>query len=192
MTEDQKRKAEEAAEKADWRKEFTPVEFNGFVEGYVEGAEWAFAQPSAAPEMEFCTQGGGTFITDWPTSMHAAFIAGRNSAQQPQVLAIAVKALKKISFLESFETDAESLIDFARISIGDHFAGMSPDDFLAVVNGPQQSEALAIAVEALEFISDGCLVPPDGGSPRLTDAIQTACEALAKIREAKALGDKNE
>jgi hypothetical protein len=41
---------------------------------------------------------------------------------------------------------------------------------------------LAVAVEALEVISSGCLVPPDGGSPSLDDAITEARAALAKIR----------
>lgn len=33
--------------------------------------------------------------------------------------------------------------------------------------------------EALEWIAGGCLVPPDGGSPRLDDAIDVAAEALS-------------
>lgn len=39
--------------------------------------------------------------------------------------------------------------------------------------------------EALEFIAGGCLVPPDGGSPRLEDAIATASLALVPRQETK-------
>lgn len=35
--------------------------------------------------------------------------------------------------------------------------------------------------KALKFIQSGCLVPPDGGSPDLMDAVKCAEEALNKI-----------
>ena len=41
---------------------------------------------------------------------------------------------------------------------------------------------LAIAVEALDWIGGGCLVPPDGGTPYLEDAVDSAREALEKIQ----------
>ena len=44
---------------------------------------------------------------------------------------------------------------------------------------------LKLAVEALEFIANGCLVEPDGGSPGEYDAIDSAREALAKIKGRK-------
>lgn len=37
--------------------------------------------------------------------------------------------------------------------------------------------------EALDFISKGCLVPPDGGSPYLQDAIEEAQKALKAADE---------
>lgn len=40
--------------------------------------------------------------------------------------------------------------------------------------------ANAQLVEALKFIAGGCLVPPDGGSPTLQDAIEAAEKALAQ------------
>lgn len=39
--------------------------------------------------------------------------------------------------------------------------------------------------DALEFIKSGCLVPPDGGSPDLMDAVNSAKEALANDDKAK-------
>lgn len=42
----------------------------------------------------------------------------------------------------------------------------------------ERHEELARLREALEWIADGCLVPPDGGSPRLEDAVDAAREAL--------------
>lgn len=44
-------------------------------------------------------------------------------------------------------------------------------------------ESLEIACRALEHIENGCLVPPDGGSPNLYDYMDAAREAIAKIRE---------
>lgn len=35
----------------------------------------------------------------------------------------------------------------------------------------------------LEFIANGCLVPPDGGSPRFEDAIEAARQALQQDKE---------
>jgi len=40
---------------------------------------------------------------------------------------------------------------------------------------------LKVAEEALEFMKQGCLVPPDGGSPDIPDYINCATEALKKI-----------
>ncbi len=44
-------------------------------------------------------------------------------------------------------------------------------------------ELCAEMAEALEFIASGCLVPPDGGSPKPEDASDTAKDVLAKARE---------
>lgn len=35
--------------------------------------------------------------------------------------------------------------------------------------------------EALKFVADGCLVPPDGGNPCLEDAIEHARTTLAEL-----------
>ncbi len=48
-----------------------------------------------------------------------------------------------------------------------------------------RTEELAGVREKLEFIAGGCLVPPDGGSPNLRDAIESAREALEILK-----GDK--
>ena len=48
---------------------------------------------------------------------------------------------------------------------------------------PRLTKALRLAVEELEFIKSGCLVPPDGGQPKLEDAIKTASDALAEIEK---------
>ena len=42
---------------------------------------------------------------------------------------------------------------------------------------------IELAEEKLAFISDGCLVPPDGGSPDIYDYMKAANEALSEIRK---------
>lgn len=42
---------------------------------------------------------------------------------------------------------------------------------------------LEIAKEALEFSSNGCLVPPDGGSPDVYSHINNAKQALEQIEQ---------
>jgi len=44
------------------------------------------------------------------------------------------------------------------------------------------ANALEVAVDALEFMANGCLVPPDGGEPRIEDYYTCASEALQKIK----------
>ncbi len=51
-----------------------------------------------------------------------------------------------------------------------------------------QSELIRVielAEEKLAFIADGCLVPPDGGSPDICDYMKAANEALSEIRKLK-------
>lgn len=45
---------------------------------------------------------------------------------------------------------------------------------------------IELSEKALEFISSGCLVPPDGGSPKFEDAINSANEAREQIKQMKA------
>lgn len=45
----------------------------------------------------------------------------------------------------------------------------------------QQKEREGKLVEALKFISTGCLVPPDGGCPKLEDAVETAEATLKEL-----------
>lgn len=45
---------------------------------------------------------------------------------------------------------------------------------------------MGVMAEKLRFIQNGCLVPPDGGSPRIEDYMQSATESLqehAKLME---------
>lgn len=42
-------------------------------------------------------------------------------------------------------------------------------------------ESFRTVCEALQEIKAGCLVPPDGGQPNLSDAIEIATEALKKV-----------
>lgn len=48
---------------------------------------------------------------------------------------------------------------------------------------PQSSADLGRVRELLQFSANGCLVPPDGGSPTIQDHIDTAKEALRILDE---------
>jgi hypothetical protein len=54
---------------------------------------------------------------------------------------------------------------------------------LAVENIPRLTKALRLAVVELDFIKTGCLVPPDGGQPKLEDAVKAADEIIAEIEK---------
>ncbi len=44
-------------------------------------------------------------------------------------------------------------------------------------------EMMKVVIDKLEFISSGCLVPPDGGSPDIMDAVNAAKEAMGAIKK---------
>lgn len=44
-----------------------------------------------------------------------------------------------------------------------------------------EKSAFDKVVEALKFIANGCLVPPDGGSPCIDDAIKEARQILKEL-----------
>lgn len=48
---------------------------------------------------------------------------------------------------------------------------------------PLLVEMLEVAIGALEHIKEGCLVLPDGGSPRPEDAIEAAHDAISAIEK---------
>jgi len=52
------------------------------------------------------------------------------------------------------------------------------DAILAALTAYKQTEDNKRLRKALEFIASGCLVPPDGGSPTLEDAVERAQQAL--------------
>jgi hypothetical protein len=68
---------------------------------------------------------------------------------------------------------------FSFSHVGDSRSPLMENSFIAGANSI--ATMLLKLAEALEFIAGGCLVPPDGGSPCLDDAIIAASDELAKF-----------
>lgn len=74
----------------------------------------------------------------------------------------------------------EQVMDANDLDAGDEvlvYLGLLP------VSPPMPPAKVQVLVDTLQFIANGCLVPPDGGSPDIGDAIEAAEKTLLEVKQ---------